>query len=68
MKVVSGKEFARALERNGWSLLRVVGSHHVYGKSGNPATISVPIHGNRPLKIGLLRYLLNVAGLTEDDL
>jgi predicted RNA binding protein YcfA (HicA-like mRNA interferase family) len=49
-------------------LLRVVGSHHVYGKSGNPATISVPIHGNRPLKIGWLRYLLNVAGLTDDDL
>ena len=68
MKAVSGKEFARVLERNGWSLLRVVGSHHVYGKVGNPARISVPIHGNRPLKIGLLRYLLNVAGLTEDDL
>jgi predicted RNA binding protein YcfA (HicA-like mRNA interferase family) len=68
MKAVSGKEFARVLERNGWSLLRVVGSHHVYGKAGNPARISVPIHGNRPLKIGLLRHLLNMAGLTEDDL
>jgi predicted RNA binding protein YcfA (HicA-like mRNA interferase family) len=68
MKAASGKAFARALERNGWSLLRSVGSHHVYGKAGNPARISVPIHGNRPLKIGLLRYLLNVAGLTEDDL
>jgi predicted RNA binding protein YcfA (HicA-like mRNA interferase family) len=68
MKAVSGKEFARVLERHGWSLLRVVGSHHVYGKAGNPARISVPIHGNRPLKIGLLRHLLNVAGLTEDDL
>jgi len=68
VKAVSGKELARALERNGWSLLRIMGSHHVYGKAGNPARISVPIHGNRPLKIGLLRHLLRMAGLTEDDL
>jgi len=40
MKAVSGKEFARVLERHGWSSLRVVGSHHVYGKAGNPARIA----------------------------
>ena len=68
MKAVSGKELARVLERHGWTLLRVVGSHHVYGMAGNPARISVPIHGNAPLKIGLLRHLLKVAGLTEDML
>ena len=68
MKAVSGKELARVLERHGWILLRVVGSHHVYGKTGNPARISVPIHGNAPLKIGLLHYLLKMAGLTEDML
>jgi len=28
MKAVSGKEFAKLLERHGWSLLRVQGSHH----------------------------------------
>lgn len=68
MKAVSGKELARVLERHGWTLLRVVDSHHVYGMAGNPARISVPIHGNAPLKIGLLRHLLKVAGLTEDML
>lgn len=29
MKAVSGKVFCRALERNGWSLRRVNGSHHL---------------------------------------
>jgi len=29
MKAVSGKEFAKTLERRGWSLLRVQGSHHI---------------------------------------
>jgi predicted RNA binding protein YcfA (HicA-like mRNA interferase family) len=58
MKAISGKDFAKILERNGWSLLRVQGSHHV----------SVPIRGNRPLKTGLLRHLMKQAGVTEADL
>ena len=66
MKVVSGRELARLLERHGWTLLRVHGSHHVYGKPGNPVRLSVPIHGNRPLKIGLLKHLLKMAELPED--
>jgi predicted RNA binding protein YcfA (HicA-like mRNA interferase family) len=68
MKSVSGKELAKILERNGWTKLRVQGSHHIYGKPGNMARLSVPIHGNRPLKTDLLRHLLKTAGLSEDDL
>lgn len=68
MKSVSGKDLARLLERNGWMLLHTQGSHHIYGKPGNPARISVPIHGHQPLKVGLLRTLLKVAGLSENDL
>lgn len=54
MKNVSGKEFARLLEKKGWVLKGVKESHHVYIKEGHPARISVPIHGNKALKIGLL--------------
>jgi predicted RNA binding protein YcfA (HicA-like mRNA interferase family) len=68
MKSVSGKEFARILERNGWTLLRVQGSHHIYGKTGNDVRLSVPIHGNQALKTGLLRHLMKMAGITESDL
>lgn len=46
MKSISGKKFAKLLESKGWILLRVNGSHHIYGKSGNSQRISVPIHGN----------------------
>lgn len=68
MKSVSGKEFARLLERHGWELKRVKGSHHIFAKSGNPARISVPIYGNSPLKIGLLRHFLKVAEINEKEL
>ncbi len=68
MKAISGKDFAHALEKRDWKLIRVNGSHHVYMKSGNPARISVPIHGNEDLKIGLLRHFMKVAGIAENDL
>ena len=68
MKSVTGKEFARVLERHGWELKRIQGSHHIYGKSGSVARLSVPVHGNKPLKVGLLKHLLKSAGLSEDDL
>jgi len=68
MKVVSGKAFRRVLERNGWKLLRIHGSHHIYCKEGSPIRISVPVHGNKPLRIGLLKHFLNQAGLSESDL
>jgi predicted RNA binding protein YcfA (HicA-like mRNA interferase family) len=41
MKSVSGKEFARILEQHGWTVLRVQGSHHIYGKAGNDARLSL---------------------------
>ncbi len=68
MKSISGKELARIIERHGWNLLRTHGSHHVYGKPGSIVRLSIPIHGNRPLKIGLLKHLLKMAGLSETDI
>jgi predicted RNA binding protein YcfA (HicA-like mRNA interferase family) len=68
MRSVSGREFARIIERRGWSLLRVSGSHHIYGKSGSIVRLSVPIHGSKPLKAGLLRHLMKLADLSDADM
>jgi len=68
MKSISGKDFAKILERNGWKLFRVKGSHHIYGKAGSEVRISVPIHKNQTLKTGLLRHFMKMADLTERDL
>ena len=59
MKAVSGRDFARLVERRGWQLLRVAGS---------VVRLSIPIHGNRPLKIGLLRHLAKLAEVPDADL
>ena len=67
MKSMSGRELARLVERHGWQLLRVAGSHHIYGKTGSIVRLSVPIHANRPLKTGLLRHLLKMAEIPENE-
>ena len=68
MKPVSGTRLARAVEVHGWTLLRINVSHHIYGKVGETARLSIPIHGAKLLKAGLQRHLMKIAGLTDSDL
>ena len=65
MTAISGKLLAKALERQGWKLLRINGSHHIYGKAGRVERITIPVHGNQSLKIGLLRHILKIADMSE---
>ena len=68
MKAVSGKQFCRILEAKGWERKRINGSHHIYAKRGSNARISVPVHGNISLAIGLQRHFMKVAGIDELEL
>jgi predicted RNA binding protein YcfA (HicA-like mRNA interferase family) len=68
MKIVSGKALCKILEQHGWTLLRIQGSHHIFGKSGSNIRVSVPVHGNQNLKIGLQKHLMKLAALSEGDL
>ncbi len=68
MKPISGKQFCRLIEKKGWVLKRVHGSHHIYTITGNPVRISVPVHGNKSLKIGLQKHLMKIAGVEETEL
>ncbi|MBW1927140.1 MAG: type II toxin-antitoxin system HicA family toxin, partial [Deltaproteobacteria bacterium] len=51
-----------------WVLRRVSGSHQIYVREGSPIRISVPVHGNKPLKIGLLKHFMKVAEIREEEL
>ncbi|MBX3734206.1 MAG: type II toxin-antitoxin system HicA family toxin [Verrucomicrobiae bacterium] len=67
MKQVSGKELGRVIERRGWLLARISGSH-IDTMAWRRERIVVPVHGNKPLKIGLLRSLMRIADPEEIDL
>lgn len=68
MKQISGKEFIRIVQKRGWLLKRINGSHHILTKEGHRERLVIPVHGNQPLKIGLLRNQMKIAGITESDL
>jgi len=68
VKQVSGRDFARIVQQSGWTLARINGSHHIFTMPGRRERLVIPIHGNRPLKTGLLRSLMKLAGLQESDL
>ena len=51
MKSVSGKKLCKIVERKGWILKKVTGSHHIYEKLGENKIISIPVHRNQDLKL-----------------
>ena len=59
---------AEIIEKRGWTLKKVTGSHHIYQKSGISRILSIPVHRNKDLKVGTLKALMKIAELTEDDL
>ncbi len=50
MKTLSGKEFIKILEKKGWFLKRIHGSHHILSHPDKVEIISVPVHKNDDLK------------------
>ena len=68
MKTISGKEFAKILERKGWTLKRINGSHFIYYHPDKIEIISLPVHKNDDLKKGLQKKLMSIASINDDEL
>jgi len=66
MKSISGRQLAKILENEGWSLRRIKGSHHIYSRAGK--VVSVPIHGNKDLRKGTQIAIMKQTGITEEML
>jgi len=68
LPTASGREVVRTLERAGFFIDRVVGSHHMMVHRDDPRrTVTVPVHGARELKTGTLRSIIRQAGLTVEE-
>lgn len=46
MKTLTGKEFVKLLEKKGWFLKRINGSHYIFAHPQKIEIISVPVHKN----------------------
>jgi predicted RNA binding protein YcfA (HicA-like mRNA interferase family) len=62
---VTGQELVRFLQREAFLLVRVRGSHHFLTKDA--LRTSVPVHGNRDLKVGTLRSILRDIQMTPSE-
>ena len=58
-------ELIKRLEKSGWVLRGVKGSHHIYTHPGRAGHISIP-HPKKDLGVGLVHKLLKQAGLKAD--
>ena len=64
--VVSGAQLIRALERDGWAIIRQRGSHVRLKKPGRRNALVVPLH--KEIRKGTLAGILRDADLSAEDL
>ena len=64
---VSGAKLVKALERAGFAVTRVSGSHHVM-RHPDGRTVIVPVHAGKDVAKGTLRNILSIVGMTADEL
>ena len=67
LPTISPEKLARVLERSGFLLDRIKGSHHVYYNPRTQKTVVIPFHG-KDLPKGILNEILKQAGITREDL
>ena len=64
---VTGWEAIAAFSKIGFRVVRIKGSHHIMKREGNRFLLTVPCHGNTPLKPGTLRSLIRTIGITVEE-
>jgi predicted RNA binding protein YcfA (HicA-like mRNA interferase family) len=65
---LKGDDVIRALRKAGFDVTRIKGSHHVMRHRDDPGRATVvPVHASRDVKRGLLRKIIDDAGLTVEE-
>jgi predicted RNA binding protein YcfA (HicA-like mRNA interferase family) len=64
---VTGKDLLAALERSGFRVVRVKGSHHLMRHADGRTTV-VPVHAGETIGPGLLNRILADCELSREEL
>jgi predicted RNA binding protein YcfA (HicA-like mRNA interferase family) len=65
---VTGRDLKRALGKLGWELVRQKGSHAQLKHPSRDGRVTIPLHAGETIGPGLLRSILNDAGISADEL
>jgi predicted RNA binding protein YcfA (HicA-like mRNA interferase family) len=63
---MNSRDVIKALERDGWALKRITGSHHHFTHPTKPGLVTVP-HPKRDLPIGTVKSRERQCGLKIQD-
>jgi len=63
---VTGNQVIKALQKRGFAVARVKGSHHILIHTDGRRTV-VPVHSNEDIGTGLLSQILRDCQITRDE-
>jgi len=66
LPAIPGAKVVRALERAGFTVVRISGSHHVM-RQVDGRTVVVPVHAGRDIAKGTLRNILAIIGMDTEE-
>jgi predicted RNA binding protein YcfA (HicA-like mRNA interferase family) len=62
MKNITSRELIKLVEKDGWRLVAIVGSHHQFKHPSKPGKVTIP-HPKRELAPKTIKTILKQAGL-----
>ena len=65
-EMVKYNELFRLLKKDGWYIVRQKGSHVILQHREKKGQLTVPFHGSKEVKKGLLNAILNQADIKQD--
>ena len=67
LRILSGIEVCKILERNGYAEVRRRGSHIVMQKKLEDSSITIPVPNHNELRIGTLRSIIRQSKLPRSE-
>ncbi len=65
-KTFTSRDIIRVLEKDGWFIVSIRGSHHNFRHPAKPGRVTVP-HPKRDIKTGTAKSIADKAGLQLSD-
>jgi predicted RNA binding protein YcfA (HicA-like mRNA interferase family) len=66
LRIFSGSEICKLLEKQGFTVVRQRGSHILMQKSVNDSTITVPVPNHQEIRIGTLQSIIRQSNLPKE--
>lgn len=67
LRILSGAEVCRILEKHGFVEVRRRGSHIVMQKKTGASTVTVPVPDHKEIRIGTLSSIIRQSGLARPE-